>query len=134
MILRGLVISGKGVAKDFTKLEWLKKQLISNFNIDPFPGTLNLKIDSDKNLIKWKQLKANPGIAIVPPETGWCFAHCYPAKIENKFETTIIVPEIENYPDNQIEILSTNSLRKYLDLDDGDPVTLYIYNSFEKDD
>ena len=32
MILRGLVISGKGVAKDFTKLEWLKKQLISKTN------------------------------------------------------------------------------------------------------
>lgn len=126
MILQGVLISGKGEAQAFTKLEWLRNQMIELLQIDPYPGTLNLELDTKMDREEWKHFKANPGISIFPPETNWCGARCYPARLMEQINAMVIVPEVENYPENQLEIMAAVSLRKCLHLTDGDRVTVEV--------
>ena len=116
-----MVITGGRHGAAFTQLPWARKAFISLLGIDPFPGTLNLRIEDAAGLRSWQELKADSGIAVLPPPgSDSCRARCYPVLLAGKVRAAIVYPEVPGYPENQIELIAPVSLRLILKLADGD--------------
>ena len=63
-VIEGTVVTGRGEGAAFTQLEWARQQFVERLGIDPFPGTLNLILDSPVDLEGWGDLKAGAGRAV----------------------------------------------------------------------
>ena len=81
---------------------------------------------SDKERAAWRLVKSWPGIVLPPPRPDWCTSRCYLARINNRIDAAIILPEINSYPEDQIELIAAVSVREALDLKDGDPVVIDV--------
>jgi len=128
--LRGRVSSGTGQGRHFTGLGWARAQFIEKLGIDPFPGTLNLIIDNPDSKAAWEALNSEPGIRIVNPGGGPndCDGRCYPVFVDGQ-AAAIVVPEVDGYPDDKVEIIAPSGLREALGMIDGDEITVDIRQS-----
>ncbi len=118
--IRGVVREGKGEARKFTQLSWVLEQIRDKLGFDTYPGTLNLETTDDSAL---EALRATSGIAI-EPAPGFCAARCYRVRLNGQVDAVWIVPEVEGYPADQIELIAGVSLRDTLHLKDGNIVTV----------
>jgi len=123
--IEGKICSGKGIGKKFVKLPWVGRQFQEKLGFIPYPGTLNL-ILTRKEKEKKKKLEENEGIAIIP-EKGYCKAKCFKVKINGRIQGAVIIPKVQNYPEELLEILSPLNLRKALNLKDGSLVEITVY-------
>jgi CTP-dependent riboflavin kinase len=121
--LQGAVTTGKGEAGRFTSLGWVQEQLRLKMRIVPYPGTLNLRI-VPQDLLKLVGLKMLDWVSIESEDRAFCAARSYPVKMGKKVYGAIILPDIKDYPADQIEIVSAKSIRTELGLADGDIVEI----------
>ena len=124
--LAGRVATGRGEGAKFTELDWARQQFIHKLGIDPFPGTLNLILESQGELQKWARLRSTPGIQITPADKAWCIARCYPVRVLDRVPGAIVYPEVPGYPGDQIEVIAALSLRERFHLADGNLLQLEI--------
>ncbi len=130
--LSGKLVTGLGEAVSFTRLDWAREQFIANLGIDPYPGTLNIVLGDDAAKAAWARVKATPGKLLVSPRDDWCNARCYPARIvsgghgNGYIKGGIVFPEIESYPEFQVEIIAETGVRAALGIEDGDAVTVEV--------
>jgi CTP-dependent riboflavin kinase len=110
----------------FTHLSWVRDQFMSKLGIDPYPGTLNLKIIDAEDLEKFKGLKRRKGVEIVPAEPGFCSAKCFRVLVCGKIEGALVIPQVPQYPESKIEIISSEKIRDVLSLRVGDLVEVEI--------
>ena len=47
MELAGRVFTGQGEGKKYVSLSWVKHQIKEKLGFDPYPGTLNLRLDEE---------------------------------------------------------------------------------------
>lgn len=126
--LKGRVFSGFGEGGFYVSLEHYRKQFKEKLGFDPYPGTLNLKLDADSMKAR-RILTVKDGIRIEPYSDGqkcYCGAKCFMVLIEGKIRGAIVVPEVTRYGDDVIELLAPVYLRRALKLRDGDQVTVEI--------
>lgn len=127
LCIGGRVRTGLGHGAGFTHLPWARRQFMHVLGIEPFPGTLNLRLDAAA-LAAWQALTAGPGLPLVPAQPGDCAARCYPvrASVPGRSPVTagIVVPEVPGYAHDQVEVVSSVSLRDALAVGDGDVVVL----------
>ena len=126
MELSGRVVTGTGQAAGFTELTHAKRQFLEKLGIDAWPGTLNLKLDDADSLSGWRDLKNGDGIVINSPDDNNCHARSYPVQINRQVTGAIIFPEVNSYPDDQVEVIAPLSLRRHLSLNDGDRLSLNV--------
>jgi HAD superfamily hydrolase (TIGR01509 family) len=126
LILAGQVVTGRGQGATFTQLDWAREQFITKLGIDPFPGTLNLHLNTAANLSVWADLKTRADCCINPPDAQWCQARSYPIRVAGRLPGAIILPEVSGYPETQVEVIAALSLRQELGLADGDRLTVEI--------
>lgn len=124
--IAGRLASGMGLGRHFTRLDWARAQFLDKLGIDPFPGTVNLILDTPEALEAWRQVTRSQGIRIVNPGSGPrdCDARCYLATIADRLPAAIVLPEVESYPPDQIEFIAAVSVREFLSVSDGDPIRL----------
>lgn len=122
--LSGNVITGLGKGALFTELDWVNKQFIDKLGIDPYPGTLNIHLTENRIISNWQMLQDTAAYTIYGSKTEDCDARCYPVYIADQYTGAIVLPLIENYPGDQIEIISPIPLRQSLSLQDGDPLVI----------
>ncbi len=79
--IRGRIIEGLRVASTFTQIPWVRKQFIQKLNIAPYPGTLNLEMVDLEDSENFPELKSTPGVEIIPEDSSFCSAQCYPVLI-----------------------------------------------------
>lgn len=125
--LTGTVVSGKGEAVYFTQLDWVQKQCASKLGFHPYPGTLNLKIESDD---LWPQIVNNfheQMVELVPTDPSFCTGDALLATIE-KVQVAIILPEekVRIHGKNIVEIIAPIHLRNAFSFKEGDMVTVVI--------
>ncbi len=125
-MLTGQVITGLGQGASFTQVDWARDQFITKLGIDPYPGTLNLILDSPTALAQWIELKTHPGYLVTSHNPDWCNARCYPVRIGGQLPGAIVLPDIPNYPATQIELIAALPLRQTLSLTDGDQLSLEL--------
>ena len=118
--LQGRLFSGLGKASTFTNLPWVEQQLIEKMGIKPFPGTLNLQLQQAVDRKTWQELQKTAPCVISAPSDEACDAHCYPVSVKGRITAVALVPLVEGYPGDQLELISAVSLRKTLELDDND--------------
>ena len=98
----------------------MRKQFISKLSIDPYPGTLNLEIVDQKDLQKFEKLKATQGVVISPEDPSFCIGKCYSVLIGRKLRGAIVLPVVENYPKNKMELIASQNIKEALSVNTGD--------------
>lgn len=119
-------------SSSFTHLPWVREQFISKLGIDPYPGTLNLEIVDAGDLEKFKRIKRRKGIEIVPAEPGFCSAKCFHVLVCGKIKGALVIPQVPQYPESKIEIISSEKIRDILSLKAGDLVEVEILDENAK--
>jgi riboflavin kinase len=124
LCLEGKVFSGKGEGAKFMKLPWVKKQVEETLGFVPYSGTLDVRITEES--VKLKKLLAEGDTVDIKPATGFCWGKCYKAIFKTELKCAIVVPEVTGYPENLIEIIGPENLRRRFHLSDGDPVEVKV--------
>jgi riboflavin kinase, archaea type len=125
IVLTGKVASGVGKATGFTQLRWVQEEVERKLGFRPWPGTFNIRIDPESQA-QWAALKRYPGIEIEPPDASTCVAQCYRVVLAHVVEGAIVLPHVEGYPPDQVEVLAEENVRLCLGMADGDPITLHV--------
>lgn len=123
--LRGRLVTGLGEAADFTTIDWVRQAFIDRLGIDAHPGTVNLEIAADQ-MAAWTAIKATPGIAIPPGQPGFCEATAWLVQIESRVQAAILLPHMDGYPGNKVELISAAPVRELLGIGEGDVVTMVL--------
>jgi CTP-dependent riboflavin kinase len=130
LTLSGRVVRGTEQGAHFTQLPWARQTFVTLLGIDPFPGTLNVKIEDTDSLRQWQDLKTRAGIVIAPPRNSeFCRARCYPVVLKGGVRAAIVYPEVPDYSEDQLELIAAVSLRESLGLADGDRLALEVIES-----
>ncbi len=111
-----------GEGRTLTQLDWVREQFRVKLGFDPYPGTLNVRVQDARMLDEWR---AATSIPIEPGAPGFCASRCYHVEIGG-VAAAWLVPDVVGYPDNLIEIMAPVSLRKTLNLNTGDVVTIRL--------
>jgi HAD superfamily hydrolase (TIGR01509 family) len=114
------LVTGRGEAARFTSLAWVREQFRESLGVDPSPGTLNVVPVADRDRRAWQTVRSRPGTPITPPDPAWCAARGYRVRVGGRLPAAIVVPEVPEYPPDQIEIVASVPLREALGLQDGD--------------
>lgn len=119
--LVGVVLSGRREAAGFLSVPWVAEQLREKAGIDPYPGTLNLRLTGDDSRAAWLRVRAStPGIRLSSPDPAFCDAVCYRVRLEGQVEGVIVLPGVDGYPDDVLEVVAPVRLRDRFCLSDGD--------------
>ena len=110
----------------FTQLSWVREQLITKLDIDPYPGTLNLDIIDTEDVKKLKEIKKQKGVEIIPAEPEYCSAKCFHVLVCGKINGAAILPYVPDYPESKLEIISSQKIRDVLYLEVGDLVSVEV--------
>jgi len=124
MRVKGRVESGKGEAAFFTSLDWVTRQLESQAGFAPFPGTLNVRVDP-RDLTRVDELFATKDFEIVPEDPRFCSAFFKRVWLDGVAAVAVFPSEdVHAYGKDVIEIIAHCHLKRALDLNDGDEVTI----------
>lgn len=122
--IKGKILSGLGQGVYFTQLDWVKSQFQEKLGFDPYPGTLNLKLDKKNEKIYQEVLKGR-AIEIVPPASEFCPSKGYPISL-GKIKAAIILPSVPDYPKDIVEIMAPVKIKEKLKVEDGDEMEFTI--------
>lgn len=122
---QGVVSSGLGEGAGFTSLPWFAEQAVIKLGYTPFPGTFNLRMDGAQWQLARARMAQSGGIAFEPP-AGFCRAKCFPVELPEGLSATAVVPEVDGYPVDKLELLAAVSVRDHLALRDGDALRLTL--------
>ena len=126
IVIKGRMTEGLKESSFLTCLSWVREQFITKLGIDPYPGTLNLDIIDAEDVEKLKEVKKQKGIEIIPAEPGFCSAKCFHVLVCGKVKGALIIPQVPDYPESKLEIISSDRIRDVLSLKVGDPVPVEI--------
>ena len=124
--IRGIIAEGLKESSLFTHIPWVRDQFIKKLGIDPYPGTLNLEIVDDRDREAFKQIKKQKGAEIIPAQADFCAAKCFHVLVCGKVKGALIIPQVSDYPESKLEIISSMRIRDALSLDVGDTVSVDI--------
>lgn len=122
--IEGTVVTGEGNGRKFMELDWVTRQIEDKMCFSPYPGTLNL-IFSEENLFSQGLFEKAKSFEISPP-VGYCVGLFFKAKI-GSLECGVLVPRVEGYPKDLLEIIAPVYLREALSLKDGDSVCVTVF-------
>ena len=104
----------------------MKRQFVEKLSIDPHPGTLNLEIVDPESIRTFKELKRQKGIEITPEDPSFCSAKCYPVLIDGQLKGAIVFPLVKDYPENKMELIASQNIKKALSAKAGDDLEVEI--------
>jgi riboflavin kinase len=124
LCIKGTVFSGKGEGARFIELPWVKRQIVEKLGFTPYRGTLNIELTKEE--FENRALLEKTQTIEISPVKGFSRGKCFKANLMDRLECAIVIPEIPNYPENVIEVISPTNLREKLQLRDGDSVEVKI--------
>jgi riboflavin kinase, archaea type len=126
----GTVFSGLGEGAYYVSMKGYKKQFLAKLGFEPFPGTMNLRLDLPVYRKVRRDLGTIKGIHIEGFKDGkrtFGGAECFRAMVNDKVEGAVLVIERTIHDDTVLEIISPTNLRREFKLKDGDPLTVTIF-------
>ena len=124
-ILSGKVITGLGEGQYYISLEGYRKQFREKLGFDPYPGTLNIKLDMQSIELR-KRITGHIRISgFTDQNRTFGKGSCFNVRISG-MEGAVITPERTHYPEDIIEIIAPVNLRNYLDIRDGSVVQVEV--------
>ena len=122
--LAGRVFTGQGEGKKYVKLSWVRRQIKEKIGFNPYPGTLNLRLDEEN--VKRRVLLEKDATLRVCHSEGYCTGLLFKASL-NGGTCGVVIPQVENYPENVLEVVASVNLKQKLRLRDGDLVTVTVF-------
>ena len=106
-------------------LEWVQQSLREGLGFSPYPATLNLRLESENEMAVWREVKREiAGLSITSPDPSFCQARCFLVEIEGKVKGAVLLPGVEGYPADKVEVVAPVRLKDALRLRDGEKLTL----------
>ena len=127
--LEGTVFTGFGEGAYYISKSDYKKQIMEKMGFEPYPGTLNVKLNSDYDIKTRKDLEAYPAVEVMgfQNETRtFGLVKCYPAIIGGTVKGALVTALRSHYDASVLEIIAPVCLRKQLGLKDGNKVKVEI--------
>ena len=118
----GEVFAGRGEGKKYIELQWVKKQIQAKLGFTPYPGTLNLKLL--KESANRRKLLGKAAVLKICA-SGYCTGSIFKASI-GVLECGVVIPEVEGYPEDALEVIASVNLKETLRLREGDKVTVTV--------
>lgn len=128
IVIHGRVFTGLGEGAYYTSLAGYARQFRKLLGFSPYPGTLNLAVDSSDSLLR-RRLDHMPSLEVKAFKDGrrtFGPVKCLKAKVEGKYEAAALVIERTHHGDAVLEVISPVNLRKALALAEGDRVSVSI--------
>ncbi|MFA5906208.1 MAG: HAD-IA family hydrolase [Desulfobacula sp.] len=131
VVVSGKVFQGANKAAFFTQLPWVMEQCREKFGFAPFPGTLNLEIES-ADIERLEALPDKEWKDLVPPDENFCSSRVLPVWI-GPVKGVLIRPDdhVAIHGRHIMEILAPVRLRDVLALADGDRVEIRLSTRLE---
>lgn len=132
--MSGIIFSDLGQAASFMALDWVQAALKECLGYNPFPATLNVRPKAAQDAEVWQRVRdQSAGVPLAPAADGFCSARLYPIAllgqiVQDKIAGAILLPEVENYPQDKIEIVAPVRLKEKFGLRDGDQLTWEFVN------
>jgi CTP-dependent riboflavin kinase len=60
------------------------------------------------------------GREITPEDPSFCKAKCYPVLINGQLKGAIVLPLVPNYPENKMELISSENIKQAFSVRTGD--------------
>ena len=125
--LRGQVITGLGEGRYYMSLEPYRKQFQASLGFEPYPGTLNIRLDSQSVQVR-KRLENLEWIRIngfAADHRTFGEARCLPCRIR-EVPCGIVLPVRSHYPEDILEIVAPTGLRERYGYRDADMVEVEV--------
>ncbi|HMK54579.1 MAG TPA: DUF120 domain-containing protein [Methanobacteriaceae archaeon] len=123
MEIQGKVTSGTQEGQYFMSLDVYKGQFREKLGFEPFPGTLNLKInENDANKIR----KLKGQMKTIKGKEKLGDVKLLPAVLNQKVEGALVFPVKTQHNPEILEFIAQKNLRESLQLKDGDQAILEI--------
>jgi riboflavin kinase, archaea type len=129
MAFKGRLFEGLGEGGYYVGLEGYMGQFEKILGFKPFPGTLNLKLESPIQMEQKRELRSREGLRIQGFENGtrtYGGARCYRAVIDGKIPAAVLVIDRTHYDDSVLELISPVNFRKDVGLRNGDEVSVVV--------
>lgn len=130
LTLKGKVFSGFGEGAYYVTRKGYMVQFIRKLGFKPYPGTLNLKLLTQQDILARKELERFEGITIEGFSNGrrtYGMLKCYPSVVEDKIKGAILLIQRTHYNSSVLEVIAPTYLRGKLNLKDGDIVKLKVF-------
>jgi Transcriptional regulator of a riboflavin/FAD biosynthetic operon len=122
IVIRGRVTTGLGEGQYYISLDGYRRQFNQKLGFDPFPGTLNLKLNEPFVPPEQDAIKID-GFKDENRTFGGC--KCYKINIRG-IHCAIVRPDRTSYSPTLVEIIAPVNLRKALGVGDGDEVEVLL--------
>lgn len=123
--LSGKVITGLGEGQYYISLDGYRTQFLEKLGFDPYPGTLNIKLDANSIEIRKKINESIRIMGFTDQNRTFGKGSCFRIRISD-IEGAVITPERTHYPEDIIEIIAPVNLREHLKLKDGNNVKVEV--------
>ena len=130
LTIKGRVVTGERVSANFTELGWVRGQFRNKLHMEPKPGTFNIEV-LPRYLGKLASLRRSAGTRIVPEDPAFCEGKAFAALVQGEVRAAVLLPEVRDYPDNKLELISPTDIRGALALKDGDVVAVRVFLNAE---
>ncbi len=130
--IEGTVFTGLGEGAYYVTREAYRRQFMEKLGFNPYPGTLNLKITSERDLRARMDLEAYPAIEISgfkDKNRTYGPVRCFHALISNRGKRergAVIFALRSHYDSSVLEVISPVYLRGRLKLRDGSKVKVEV--------
>ena len=127
--LKGILVAGMGEGAYYMSLKGYTKQFQTNIGYIPFPGTLNIKLNTKEHVEAVRQLDVLDGIFIKGFSDGkrtYGWLKCFKAKLNKTIDCNLIRLERTHHNISIIELIAKKEIRKEAKLSDGSKITVRI--------
>lgn len=135
-LLIGTITTGMGDAKKFLSLTGYLDQFQSLLGYEPFPGTLNVTLNTSSTILKSNLPELTPLLINewTDGDRTYGSATCYPAILTKPtsgktLPVHVILPDKTRHGEEQLELLSPVNLRKTLSLNDTDELHISVHDA-----
>ena len=125
----GKVFSGMGKGKYYVGHPEYQKRFRERLGYEPYPGTLNLKLEGAADIRSLADLRSRDGVRIEGFTLGgesFSALRCYDGDLRGE-RITLLFIDVTYYNETVIELISPAYLRGKLKLRDGDVATVSVY-------
>lgn len=126
---KGRVFTGLGEGAYYMSLEGYRRQFKEKLGFEPFPGTLNLRLESRTDRIQLEELKAKPGTRVEGFTDGartYGALRFFPSLVEDE-RGAILAIDRTHYDISVLEVIAPVNLREALGVKDGSLVTVKAF-------
>ncbi|MEI2766468.1 MAG: DUF120 domain-containing protein [Dermatophilaceae bacterium] len=125
--LHGTVVTGVGEAAGFVTVPWVREKLRAWLGAEPYPGTLNLRIEDPADRATWQALASRgPCLTLPAGQEGFCDSSYLPVVLDARLPGGVVRPHLPGYPADVLEVVAPVNLRAALRVRDGDVVSVAV--------